>query len=378
MRKGELVPRGILLATALTAVGLAGCQRPPETQSSSTPFSREGKPKEEAQLMFPQKESRLLWAPFRSQSPPLFEVDLPYPENYSEKDRVRVRGSEVWFSTGGGILDGGNIFNESIPPNMTLAAYLTAMKNIFPLSPKAQEIETRKMDGRDARILRDQLIDQDKPVGDVLFAAFINEGRGWRIWVSAPILKLSEKQKIFDQILSSFEFGQKVAKPAAPEKVAIRLKPEELFRALLTTPLQQNELPPGFTAKSKSAGTLDATAQTLKAIGQVNALVAENDPRFGGMPNGGISYTVFPDAANAKGAYDMFAKRSDSRTISDSPYPTAFFIEQSLFAKVSVCVVLVENTFIAATLTNIEQTPQETKTVQLAQAGITHLQKVGR
>lgn len=165
--------------------------------------------------------------------------------------------------------------------------------------------------------------------------------------------------------------------PSQGERVAIRLKPEELFRALLTTPLQPNELPSGFTAKGKSAGNLDATAQALKAIGQVNVLVVEPDPRFLGMPSGAISYIVFPDAARGRDAYNIVANRSDSRTLTDFAYPAAFLIESSL-TKTNICVVLVDNTYVAAVLTSSDQSPQQERTVQLAQAGVKHLQRVGR
>ena len=220
---------------------------------------------------------------------------------------------------------------------------------------------------------------------DLRAVMFRSKSSGWVFTLLVDPPKTSQEEQEFIQTMQGLYIADLAGQPPraeaqkpAVEKQAIRLKPEELFRALLTTPLENNELPPGFTSKGKSAGTLDATAQALKAIGQVNVLVVTPDPRFSGMPSGGISYTVFPDASRAKDAYNMLAKRPDSRTISDSPYPTAFLIEQSPFAKVNVCIVWVDNTFIAATLTSIDQTPQETNTVQLARAGVKHLQRVGR
>lgn len=172
--------------------------------------------------------------------------------------------------------------------------------------------------------------------------------------------------------------AQKSSGSAGGERVTIRLKPEELFRALLTTPFQPNELPPGFTAKSKSAGTLDATAQALKAIGQVNALVAENDPRFGGVPNVAISYTVFPDVTNAKGAYDVLAMSSNNKALADLGYPATVLIQSSFMVNVTICAVLVENTLIASMITSPAGTSQEAKAIMLAQIGLGHLRKVGR
>lgn len=157
-----------------------------------------------------------------------------------------------------------------------------------------------------------------------------------------------------------------------------RQSPEELYKSLLTTPIKEGDIPPGFTAKGISAGNLDATAQAFKAVGQVNALVAENNPMFGGRPNGGISYTIFPSSKETEGAYAMFSNRAGNRPVKDLGYSAVIFTEQ-FFASVTVCATSVDNVLVAVFLTSIGgDAAQQPKTISLAKAGIEHLKRVKR
>lgn len=157
-----------------------------------------------------------------------------------------------------------------------------------------------------------------------------------------------------------------------------RQSPEELYKSLLTTPLKQGDLPPGFTVRGISAGNLDAAAQAFKAVGQVNALVAENNPMFGGMPNGGISYTIFPSSKEAEGTYAMLSNRAGNRPVKDLGYPAIVFTEQ-FFASVTVCAASVDNVLVAVFLTSIGgDATQQPKTISLAKAGIEHLKRTKR
>jgi hypothetical protein len=167
-------------------------------------------------------------------------------------------------------------------------------------------------------------------------------------------------------------------KPAASE-VKLSKKPEELFKILLTTPFSNDKLPPGFTSKGSSAGNLDATLQALKAVGQVNILVSDNDPRFFGMPNGGIVYNIFPDNLGANQAYDISLTHLSNPRTRPLLNGTITVGTQSTFGgPMHISITLVKNVLIASTLTLFDKNIQEARTIDLAQAGVEHLVKVGR
>lgn len=181
-------------------------------------------------------------------------------------------------------------------------------------------------------------------------------------------------RRTFLKILPPLVFGS-----AELLTACARQNPEELYKSFLTTPLKQGDLPPGFTVKGISAGNLDATAQAFKAVGQVNALVAENNPMLGGRPNGGISYTIFPSSKEAEGTYAMLSNRAGNRPVKDLGYPAIVFAEQQFFASVTVCATSVDNVLVAVFLTRIGgDATQQPKTISLTKAGIEHLKRVKR
>lgn len=157
-----------------------------------------------------------------------------------------------------------------------------------------------------------------------------------------------------------------------------RQSPEELYKSLLTTPIKEGAIPPGFTVRGISAGNLDATAQALKAVGLVNILVAENNPMFGGMPNGGISYTIFPSSKEAEGAYQVFAQRPNSSPLKDLGYTAVLVNEVTFFGTFPIAVALADNTVVATVLVGIGPAPQQSKIISLAKAGVEHFKRVKR
>lgn len=389
MRKELLLAAGLALAT----VGSASCKRQETPPPPPTPIAASGKPKPQIIEEKQRVQEKSIYASessrtsFRVEYSPsdwaisqYLEHGLASVERHPQRPEAAAATISFRLLGVGGPDSNPNINNYISQQNM-----LTQLEKVDPNFKQ----ERRRVDQYEAVVLSHHgRRPEAQSVSFTKSALFIDADK--RIWaisleINEPTPELEAKfEPLFEEVLDTFKATPQATKPAeaqkppSVEKVAIRLKPEELSRALLTTPLENKELPAGFTSKGKSAGTLDATAQALGAIRQVNVLVVEADPRFLGMPSGGISYTVFPNASSAKDAYDMFAKRPNSHTINDSPYPIAFLVEQSPFAKVNIGIALVGNTFIAATLTSIDQAPREEKTVQLAQAGIKHLQRVGR
>lgn len=59
-------------------------------------------------------------------------------------------------------------------------------------------------------------------------------------------------------------------------KISISKKPEELFKALLTSPIAPNILPQGMISRGISAGEIDATGKALKEIGAVNITIEDS------------------------------------------------------------------------------------------------------
>lgn len=168
------------------------------------------------------------------------------------------------------------------------------------------------------------------------------------------------------------------------EKVAIRLKPEELFRGMRIAQFQPNELPFGYYLIGKSSGDLEETDQAFKAIGKVNVLLAAPSYSIPGVIMGPttfefISYTIFPDASRGQAAYDRSTKmRPNNLTLTDFAYPATYLVELSPGnVKNNICIVLVDNTFIKATVSSPTQDLQRERMIQLAQIGIKHLQRVG-
>lgn len=174
------------------------------------------------------------------------------------------------------------------------------------------------------------------------------------------------------------------------EKKTSSKKPDELFRTLLSTPIEQNSLPPGMRAMTYSAGTLDATSQALKAVGQVTIQISDGDPKFSGQPNGALSFTVFPDAESAKAAYNVLINSAGNKqSVEGFPYPTTSLGTEAFFVKIAITTMPAENVLMAAMLSDTSDYSggysavkpakyKQNETNALAKSGLEHLRKVGR
>lgn len=176
-------------------------------------------------------------------------------------------------------------------------------------------------------------------------------------------------------------------------KISITKKPDQLFRALLSTAIEPNHLPSGMKAATYSAGTLDATSQALKAFGQANIGISDGDTKFKGKAHGSLSFTIFPDAETAKVVYDMTINSTENKRVAENfSYPAASFSANAFMgvnAKISTTTLAAENVLIVAMLYDIpnfsdqgfilaEAKSKEEETIALAKAGLEHLQRVGR
>lgn len=165
-------------------------------------------------------------------------------------------------------------------------------------------------------------------------------------------------------------------------KLKISKKPEELFNLLLTTPLQQNELPAGMKPKGASASALDETAKALKTIGVVSLPILENNPDFFGQPNGAISYTILPNSSTAKNAYDIIVGSLSNPVpiyLSKFSYPAIVSNIPSFGSNTTAILVLIDNVVMTVLLVELEttKTNQEQKATKLAISGANHLLRVG-
>ncbi len=171
-------------------------------------------------------------------------------------------------------------------------------------------------------------------------------------------------------------------KPVVENKISLSKKPEELFRALLTTLMQENELPSGMIARGNSAGNLDATAKALDAVGQVNIAIAGTDSSLG-ISTSAISYTIFSKASYAKNAYDIVTQSLSNSRVLESVYP-ATISTQSLMGVLYMSIVVsqVDNVMLVVTLTEkadqVSQANAELNTVNLVDTARRQLAKVGR
>lgn len=172
--------------------------------------------------------------------------------------------------------------------------------------------------------------------------------------------------------------AQKSSSSAGGERVTIRLKPEELSRALLTTPLENNELPTGFTSKNHLVLVPTPTEKTLNALRKINVGIETTQRSV----SAGIYYTVFSDNRDAKGLYNTMTTLSTNPVSLEKEfsypaslirYPTGL----AIFAVVDST--LVETLAITAPgSTGNQSNINEREIIVLAKAAIAHLQRVGR
>lgn len=167
-------------------------------------------------------------------------------------------------------------------------------------------------------------------------------------------------------------------KPAVENKISISKKPDELYRTLLSSHFPDSMLPQNVTLKEKSAGNLDYDARTLKAIGQVNIILLDkNVLTVFDNPNGGIFYTIFPDASSAKSAYLMIANSTNSETeLKDFAFPAFVFF--SPFRAGPMFTMAFENVLVRAVIAGPDQDTYKKEAVILGKAASEYLKKVGR
>lgn len=356
MKKGgEFGPRGILLATALAAVALAGCPRVPETRPPPTPTAASGEPRPSAIEAEIQR---------RVQATVTAQATTP-------DIQVLVPNSSI-----GNVTRGSKLF---VQKGCVACHMLTGMKEaIGTIGPDLTGVATRP------RI--------PSSTGEVK-----NTPEEMRRWLMNPAsiksstimpplgLTDAEAQDIVSFLTQSApqppKPGQQAAKPAEAqkpaggEKATIRLKPEELSRVLLTTPVQSNELPAGFTSRGNLVGELDETAQSLKAVAQRKMFLEEKTTAGEITGFGELNYTVFPSSSAAKDAYAVVAMRSGTKALKDFDSPT--IVSPGL--RISI-ITTFDNVLVVASYfaNDLPQHLQENKTIALIKAGLAHLQKVGR
>lgn len=228
--------------------------------------------------------------------------------------------------------------------------------------------------------------------------AFVKDGYGWVVLMSEDSDRSIASIETSSKIFNSFKFTQspESTSPAQSEnKTSISKTPDELYRALLTSPFPGNVFPgfPGYIPfkgnaerlplhffRGKSVGKLDETAQAFKAVGRVNVLVEDNNLQLSGLPTGTIYYTIFPNNSNAKSAYDAIVTSSNNaHGIKGFAYPTIALSESDFGISTTVISMQVENVLVATAYTGDDDpVNQEGKLIPLTKAALEHLGKVGK
>ncbi|MGI8552339.1 MAG: hypothetical protein ACR2PL_16365 [Dehalococcoidia bacterium] len=88
--------------------------------------------------------------------------------------------------------------------------------------------------------------------------------------------------------------GSTVPFGASPAATHAQVASQELFKALLVTPITDSELPSGFTSAILSKSKVDADDGAYGAIGKIDLGISGPDPLDGG------GYVIFTDAAGAQ------------------------------------------------------------------------------
>lgn len=194
----------------------------------------------------------------------------------------------------------------------------------------------------------------------------------------APLDISSSNPAEAQKSVSATPIRKETPKPAVEKKIAISKKPDELYRTLLSSHFPDSMLPQNVTLKEKSAGNLDCDARTLKAIGQVNIILLDkNVLTVFDNPNGGIFYTIFPDASSAKSAYLMIANSTNSETeLKDFAFPAFVFF--SPFRAGPMFTMAFENVLVRAVIAGPDQDTYKKEAVILGKAASEYLKKVGR
>jgi len=174
-------------------------------------------------------------------------------------------------------------------------------------------------------------------------------------------------------------------RPPVEKKISLSKKPDELYRALLTTPIPDGMLPQNVTLKTKSAGKPDATAQAFNPVGQIDIhLLDKNINTIFDAPNAFIFYIIFPNSSDAKSVYEAKAASTNSerREIKDFAYPAVVITESAIGnPPVTGFTMAFENVLIATQIVHwgqVTQVTQERESIILAKAAIEYLKKAGQ
>ena len=182
------------------------------------------------------------------------------------------------------------------------------------------------------------------------------------------------------KVLSSGYVEKQKSTSTTEKKISISKKPDELFKALLTNAVSSDVLPQGMSSGGISASEIDATGKALKQIGAVNISIEDSVSSAMGLPNGGISYAIFPDASTAKSASELIgAHLQNGRDLKEFPYPAKVYTQSGFFGAVAKVVLIpVENVTVAVSFTGTDSGLLESRAISLSQAALKHLEKVGR
>lgn len=142
-------------------------------------------------------------------------------------------------------------------------------------------------------------------------------------------------------------------------------------------------LPQNVTLKEKSAvGWAGEPAQMYKAVGRVYITVQNKNLPPSGFPNGGISYTIFPNNSDAESAYDAIRTPSNNsaRDIKGFAYPATVFSQSKFGAyTTTVFAMPVENVLVTTEFVqNPDPVNPEKELTDLAKSALEHLKKVGQ
>lgn len=149
---------------------------------------------------------------------------------------------------------------------------------------------------------------------------------------------------------------------------ALEKPPQDLFRSLLTTPFNPDEVPTGFTAGGIIVRDLDATTKAFNAVGRVEASFTSSDTIFGPtVPGQARNSSTVPGMAGI--AYILFPTEQDaiaySKTLLKQPNRTT--------NQVGRVVILAEKYGVYNSLQELQQT-----TERLGESAATHLARVLR
>lgn len=244
--------------------------------------------------------------------------------------------------------------------------------------------------GKDPQILLNRIPSTMTPsigphdVRIVVFTTKTNEGsRGWQLIFSTPDMSTTPKE--FFTAFESFKLAvskpTETLKPAVEKKISLSKKPEELYRALLTSPISPNVLPQGMSSGGISAAEIDATGKALKQVGAVTIAIEDSvSQAVKGYPNGVTFYGIFSDSSTSKSASEIIGTNlQNGRTLKDFPYPAKVYTTESFFGVVIKTLVMsVENVTVAVSITGTDTDILESRVILLTQAAIEHLGKVGK